>query len=126
MEGNDTPCICQIYECISCSPPLIYLSAGAALLQAHTTMLMRGVSGEQSQSRERRGEWSWTRSAVGNDHIQQLSTEGPEHTRTHTVTHTLNWPRKKSQNHRSVYSKQAASGVWLWTRYEDRFRGESL
>lgn len=48
---------------------LLYLAAGSALQPVHTTMLMRGVSSEQSQSTERRGEWSWTRSAMGNDNI---------------------------------------------------------
>lgn len=92
MEGNDTPCICQIYECISCSAPLVYLAAGSAPQPVHTTMLMRGVSGEQSQSIERRGEWSWTRSATGNGNIQQLSTKGTEHT--HNTTHASKWPAK--------------------------------
>lgn len=50
MESNDTPCICQIYECISRSAPLIYLPVRSALEPIRTTMLMRGVSGEKSQS----------------------------------------------------------------------------
>lgn len=104
MEGNDTPCICQIYECISCSAPRIYLAAGSALQPVHTTMLMRGVSGKQSQSTERRGEWSWTRSAVGNDNIQRLSTKGPE--QTHINTH-IKMACKNAQS-------EAARGLSLW------------
>lgn len=41
MEGNDTQCICQIYECISYSAPLVYLPVGSALEATQSTMLLK-------------------------------------------------------------------------------------
>ncbi len=128
MEGNVTPCICQIYECISCSAPLIYLAAGSVLQPVHTTMLMRGVSGEQSQGTERRGEWSWTRSAMGNGNIQQLSTKGTD--RTHIRTHTSKWPAKLYKiTERHITTRQPRAYLKHCGRGSqdgDGLRGESL
>lgn len=63
------------------------------------------MSNHRAQSE--RGEWGRTRSAVGNDNIQQLSTKGPEHTHTHANTH-IQMACKNAQNHREEDNKQAA------------------
>lgn len=59
---------------------LLSYTCRAGSVPERSTILMRGVSAEQSQSTEREGEWSGARSAMANDNIQQLSTKDPEHT----------------------------------------------
>lgn len=61
---------------------------------------------------------------MGNDNIQQSSSEGPEYTHTHTLTH-IEMACTNAQKHREAYNKKAARGMSRIFEYRAQYGAHS-